>query len=271
MRTPCALLPLTRVLSGCISTTEVIDTMTKTVAYIRVSTQKQADYGVSLDAQKAKVEAYASLYDLELVEVIVDAGVSAKTLDRPGLSRALEMLASGGADALLVAKLDRLTRSVRDLDTLIHKHLANVALLSVAEQIDTRSAAGRLVLNVLASVSQWEREAIGERTKAAMAYKRSRGEKTGGQLPYGYILASDGKTLVQGGPESEGLNVFRSLMPRGLSLRAMARELTARGAKPRGKAWHPATVARVLAGENRRNEQHKGAFHGRAFSQPAYA
>ena len=84
---------------------------TRAVAYLRVSTEKQADKGVSLDAQRAKVTAYAELYDLELVEVIVDAGVSAKTLDRPGLGRALAMLRKGAADALLVVKLDRLTRA----------------------------------------------------------------------------------------------------------------------------------------------------------------
>ena len=111
---------------------------------------------MSLDAQRAKVAAYASLYDLELTEVIVDAGQSAKTLDRPGLQRALAMLKSGNADALLVVKLDRLTRSVRDLGALVESYFApgKAALLSVGEQIDTRSAAGRLVLNVLASVSR---------------------------------------------------------------------------------------------------------------------
>jgi len=139
---------------------------TKTIAYLRVSTDKQADRGVSLDAQRAKVKAYAELYDLELLEVIVDAGESAKSLDRPGLKRALGMLKAGQAEALLVVKLDRLTRSVVDLGTLVERYFApgKAALLSVGEQIDTRSAAGRLVLNVLASVSQWEREAIGERT-----------------------------------------------------------------------------------------------------------
>jgi hypothetical protein len=114
---------------------------------------------VSLHAQRAKVTAYAKLYDLELAEVTVDAGESAKHLDRPGLQRALGMLKRGEADALLVVKLDRLTRSVRDLGHLVEKYFApgKAALLSVGEQIDTRSAAGRLVLNVLASVSQWER------------------------------------------------------------------------------------------------------------------
>ena len=90
-------------------------TTTKAIGYIRVSTDRQADHGVSLEAQKAKLTAYAALYDLELVEVIVDPGASAKTLKRPGLQRALQLLRQGQATALLVAKLDRLTRSVKDL------------------------------------------------------------------------------------------------------------------------------------------------------------
>src|SRR5260370_32163043 len=84
---------------------------TRTVAYLRVSTEKQADKGVSLDAQRAKVEAYAQLYELELVEIVVDAGASAKTLDRPGLQKALEMLKARQVEALLGVELDPLTRS----------------------------------------------------------------------------------------------------------------------------------------------------------------
>jgi hypothetical protein len=106
----------------------------------------------------AKVAAYAELYDLELVEVVVDAGASAKTLDRPGLVRALGMLRRGGeAEALLVVKLDRLTRSVRDLGELVERHFApgKAALLSVGEQIDTRGAAGRLVLNIREDASKY--------------------------------------------------------------------------------------------------------------------
>ncbi|MBI3722714.1 recombinase family protein [bacterium] len=168
--------------------TKTAEGATRVIGYVRVSTDKQADEGVSLAAQRSKLEAYASLYGLELVEVVVDAGVSAKTLDRPGLGRALDRLARGEADGLLVAKLDRLTRSVRDLGTLIAEHFETAALLSVAENIDTRSAAGRLVLNVLASVAQWEREAIGERTSAAMAHMAEEGRFTGGEAPYGYAL-----------------------------------------------------------------------------------
>ena len=129
---------------------------TRTVAYLRVSTEKQADRGVSLDAQRAKVQAYAELYDLALVAIEVDAGESAKSLDRPALQRALAMLKRGAAEALLVVKLDRLTRSVRDLAELLDCYFTKrAALLSVSEQIDTRSAAGRLVLTVLPSAGQW--------------------------------------------------------------------------------------------------------------------
>src|SRR5260370_14105590 len=101
-------------------------TRTRAVAYLRVSTEKQADKGVSLDAQRAKVEAYAQLYELELVDIVIDAGVSAKTLDRAGLQRALEMLKAGQAEALLVGKFERLTRSGVHLRPLAGDSLAEV-------------------------------------------------------------------------------------------------------------------------------------------------
>ena len=99
----------------------------------------------------------------ELVGIEVDAGLSAKTLDRPGLQSALSKLDAGEAQALIVLKLDRLTRRVADLDTLIERYFGSrFTLMSVSEQIDTSSAAGRLVLNVLTSVAQWERETTSE-------------------------------------------------------------------------------------------------------------
>ena len=221
---------------------------TKAVAYVRVSTEKQADAGQSLEAQQAKVTAYAGLYDLELVEVIVDAGESAKTLNRPGLTRALAMLKSGQADALVVVKLDRLTRSVRDLGELVDRYFANgkAALLSVSEQIDTRSAAGRLVLNVLASVSQWEREAIGERTAAVMQFKAKAGEYTGGRAPYGFRVEAG--RLVRVEAEQAVLAAARKAKAKGLSLRAIARVLEQRGVLSRvGKAFAPTQIARLVA------------------------
>jgi DNA invertase Pin-like site-specific DNA recombinase len=224
-----------------------VETRTRTIAYIRVSTDKQADRGVSLEAQRAKVQAYAALYDLDLVDVIVDAGVSASTLDRPGLQRALAALRAGRADALLVVKLDRLTRSVRDLGELVERHFNRAALLSVGEQIDTRSAAGRLVLNVLASVSQWEREAIGERTAAAMEHKASVGEFCGGDVPYGFRVDADGVRLVANEGEQAVLVQARALRAAGLSLRAVAAELDRAGLKSRsGRTFAAPQIARMV-------------------------
>jgi DNA invertase Pin-like site-specific DNA recombinase len=228
-------------------TTKATATATRTIAYVRVSTTKQADEGVSLDAQRAKLEAYASLYDLQIVEVVVDAGASAKTLDRPGLARALDMLRTGKADALLVVKLDRLTRSVRDLGSLIDTYFApgKSALMSVSENIDTRSAGGRLVLNVLASVSQWEREAIGERTSAAMQHMRTMGQFTGGEAPYGFALNEDG-TLREVEAEQVVIREARELRAAGLSLRGVAAELARAGRLSRaGKPFVHGQIARM--------------------------
>lgn len=217
----------------------------KAIAYIRVSTEEQAREGVSLAAQEAKIRAYAALYDLELVDVIADAGVSAKTLKRPGLSRAIAMLEAGEAEAIVIAKLDRLTRSVADWNTLIERYFGKAyALLSVADQIDTRTAAGRLVLNVLVSVAQWEREAIGERTAAALEHKKAQGEHIGG-VPFGYRV--DGTALVPVEPEAQAIELVKELRVAGLTLQAIADELNARWIPTkRGTKWVPTQVKRVL-------------------------
>lgn len=221
---------------------------TKTIAYLRVSTDKQADKGISLEAQEEKARAYASLYDLDLVEVIIDAGESAKTLDRPGLQRALSMLKTGKAEALLVVKLDRLTRSVVDLGKLIETYFApgKAALMSVSEQIDTRSAAGRLVLNILASVSQWERETIGERTRDAMRHKQSQGEYIGGETPYGFRLVAG--ELLDDDAEQEVIQKARDFHAAGLSLRKIAAELDKQGIKTRrGSIFAATQIQRMIA------------------------
>src|SRR5262245_308121 len=88
---------------------------TRVVGYVRVSSEHQADQGVSLQAQEEKIRQYCTLYDLDLVDIVVDAGVSAKTLQREGLQKALAMLENGHADGVVVVKLDRLTRNVADL------------------------------------------------------------------------------------------------------------------------------------------------------------
>jgi site-specific DNA recombinase len=152
----------------------------RAIGYVRVSTEKQADFGVSLEAQTAKVQAMAVVQGAELAEIIIDAGESAKSLNRPGMARLLSLVDAGAVDTVIIAKLDRLTRSVKDLAELLERFTRRgVSLVSVADSLDTRSAAGRLVLNIMVSVSQWEREAIGERTRDAMHHKRANGERVG--------------------------------------------------------------------------------------------
>lgn len=221
---------------------------TATLAYLRVSTGKQADQGLSLEVQQDKATAYARLYDLDLIEVIVDAGESAKTLQRPGLQRALTLLQSGQAAALLIIKLDRLTRSVADLGRLIDEYFApgKAELLSVSEQIDTRSASGRLVLNILASVSQWEREIIAERTRDVMRHKQKQGEYIGGHIPYGFDVING--ELVVNLLEQQVIRQAQALYANGLSLRKVSATLHQRGFQARtGAVFHPGQIQRMIA------------------------
>lgn len=218
--------------------------MTRAIGYIRVSTQEQATSGYSLDAQKAKLEAYAALYDIELTDIVVDAGVSAKSLKREGLQRVLTTLDNGGADAVLIFKLDRLTRSVKDWNVLIEKYFTNKALLSVSDQIDTRTAAGRLCLNVLMSVAQWERETIGERTSTALQYKKSQGQHIG-SVPYGYEAID--KTLAVVESEAAAIALIKDMKEQGLKLQAIADELNAQNIPTkRGGKWYATSVKNVL-------------------------
>src|SRR6185295_12688409 len=114
-------------------------------------------------------------------------------------------------DAVIIAKLDRLTRSVADLAELLKRfERRGVSLVSVADSLDTRSAAGRLVLNIMVSVSQWEREAIGERTRDAMRHKRANGERVG-TVPFGYRLTPDGRTLEAEADEQLTLDTIKTL------------------------------------------------------------
>lgn len=223
--------------------------MKTAIGYVRVSTEQQADQGVSLEAQREKVRAYCDLYGFELARIEADEGASASTLNREGLQRALDALDDGEADALVVVKLDRLTRSVRDLDALLNRYFADGehALVSVAEQVDTTTATGRMILNVLMSVSQWEREVIGERTSAALQHKKANGEYTGGKVPFGYQLDDDGARLVECPEEQTILAEIQALRGEGLSLRKIADELNRRGVPRRnGNNWHHVAVKRVL-------------------------
>ena len=217
------------------------------VGYVRVSTEKQADFGVSIEAQAAKIRAMAVVQGVDLLDVIIDAGESAKSLQRPGMARLLALVDARAVETVIIAKLDRLTRSVADLAELLERFERRaVSLVSVADSLDTRSAAGRLVLNIMVSVSQWEREAIGERTRDAMGHKRAKGERIG-TVPFGYRVAGDGVRLEAEAHEQTILAHIRALKAAGCTQRAIASELNRQGFTTRkGTAWQHQYVAAVL-------------------------
>jgi len=217
------------------------------IGYVRVSTDRQAENGVSLEAQEAKIRAMATVQGAELDEVIVDGGESAKSLNRPGLQRLMALINAGKVQAVIVAKLDRLTRSVKDLCGLLELfEKRKVALISVAESLDTGSAAGRLVITIMGAVSQWEREAIGERTRDALTHKRRQGERVG-NIAFGSRLAQDEQHLEPDPTEQDALAEIQRLRNQGTTLRGIAAALNHRQLKTRrGTAWRLESVARVL-------------------------
>ena len=217
------------------------------IGYVRVSTDKQAERGVSLEAQTEKIRAMALVHDAELLDIIVDGGESAKSLNRPGMQRLLALVDSGAVKTVIVAKLDRLTRSVKDLCELLDRfERRGVALVSVAESLDTGSAAGRLVLNIMTAVSQWEREAIGERTRDAMSHKRSLRERVG-NIAFGYRLAADGVHVEPDDAEQGAIGTILKLRASGHTLRQIAADLNQEGRRTRrGSQWRLESVARVV-------------------------
>jgi DNA invertase Pin-like site-specific DNA recombinase len=149
----------------------------KAVGYVRASTAGQAASGLGIDAQRDAITAEVERRGWQLLDLIVDAGESGGSLDRPGLREALDLIADGSASVLVVAKLDRLSRSVIDSARIlewIEEADANLVALDLG--VDTSTAGGRLVANVLASVAEWERHTISDRTRAALTAKRARGE-----------------------------------------------------------------------------------------------
>jgi site-specific DNA recombinase len=218
----------------------------KAIGYVRVSTDEQAREGVSLAAQEAKLRAYADLNDLQFIDVVVDAGKSAKNTDREGLNRVMRAVESGEAQAVIVYKLDRLSRRVVDTLLLIERiEGAGASFHSIQEKIDTKSAIGRFFLTITAAFAAMERDTIIERTTAALAHKQATGEKVGAPA-FGYRV--EGTGLAEVADELKAVEVMREMRAAGTSLRAIADELNARGiATKRGGVWAAATVRGILA------------------------
>ena len=221
----------------------------KAIGYIRVSTQGQVEDGVSLDAQEAKVRAWADLNGAEEVVIFRDEGISGKRSDnRPGLQSALDMVGKG--DALVVYSLSRLSRSTKDtlsLSEILQKKDAD--LVSLSEKIDTTSASGKMVFRLLAVLNEFERDQISDRTRFALAHKKANGEKTGGTVPFGYKVRS-GK-LSRNAEEQKAVRLILDLSKKGETLRGICRKLEAAGVarKQGSRTWHPQVVSDILQRE----------------------
>lgn len=216
------------------------------IGYVRVSTMHQADGGRSLEAQRENIESYCKLYGCELVRVETDPGHSAKNLKRPALQRALGAIAAGEAEGLIVTTLDRLTRNVWDMGDLLRGPLKEVELISVTDKLDTSSPTGRLIMKVLLSFSEWEREMASRRTKRVLAFKRDKGERVG-NLPYGYRLSDDDVHIEPDPEEQEVLHHMQRLRDAGKSWAALTRWLNEHGFLNRhGRKWSYQNVQKCI-------------------------
>jgi DNA invertase Pin-like site-specific DNA recombinase len=219
------------------------ETPKNAIVYCRVSTQEQADSGLGLEAQEQRCNAYAIANGWNVTATFVDAGVSAKSIDRPELKKALAALTPGSV--LIVLKLDRLTRSVADLQPLSEQlSRAGAEWVSVQEKFDTSTATGRLMLRMILELSQWEREVIGERTASALQQKKRRKERLG-TTPLGYTTLE--KQVVSVPEEQATVARARELRLEGLSMRKIAAKLTDEGHKTkRGGKWQAETISKIL-------------------------
>ncbi|BCO38053.1 recombinase RecB [Mycobacterium heckeshornense] len=200
--------------------------------YCRVSTEEQAEKRNGLQAQRATIDAEAERRGWA-VEHYTDAGVSGKVIG-PQLREVLQLLASGQGDGLVVAKLDRLSRSIVNAANIIEAaHAQGWSLVVLDLGVDLTTAAGRMVAMNLVNFAQYERELISERTKAGLAAKRARGERLGRPRQ-----ATPGV-------------VRRIVMDRntGLSFAKIATTLAAEGIlSPAGlPTWQTSTVRRIYA------------------------
>jgi len=222
-----------------------VDNSKRVFGYVRVSTSEQAQSGLGLVAQEANIRADCDGRGWELLGVVSDEGESGKSLDRPGLHNALERIAAGEAEGLIAAKLDRISRSVRDFaDLLEWFDVAGAALVAIDVGVDTSTPGGKLVSGIFSAVSEWERDTIAARTKESLAARRAQGK------PISRAAVAD---------DSELAGRIRSLRADGLTYQAIADQLnfegisTLRGASAwtvssvRGAAGYKAPRARKKA------------------------
>lgn len=224
----------------------------RAVGYVRVSTDEQAASGLSLADQRNRIAAYCRMRGLDLARTIADEAVSGGTplARRPGGSELLGSLRSRRDAHVVMLKLDRGFRNAADCLATVERWQRRRITLHIIDlggnAIDTASAAGKFMLTVLAGAAEMERNLTRERTRAALAVKRARGERISRFAPLGYRLDGHGGLTPDPG-EQRVLRRIARLRDSGLSLRAIAAELTARGVRGRrGQALSAKTVHAVL-------------------------
>jgi DNA invertase Pin-like site-specific DNA recombinase len=205
---------------------------TRMVGYVRVSTEEQGRSGLGLEAQEAAIRRAAGERGWQLVAIELDTASGATRKRRPGLATAVERCRSGEAEGLVVAKLDRLSRSLLDFASLVEEaQCGRFALVVLDQDFDLATASGRAMAGMLAVFATFERDLCSERTKAALTAARRRGTRLGR------------RPLL---PEAALEEVVR-LDARGLSLRKLAARLNRDGVPaPAGGRWDHAAVRRVL-------------------------
>jgi site-specific DNA recombinase len=222
------------------------------VGYVRVSTEKQ---DTSLAAQEEQIRAMAVVKGWELSEVVIDRDEYSGDMERPGLQRVLAMVKAKQVGAVIISKLDRLTRSTRDVILLVDLfNKKKVALVSLAESLDTKSSMGRFFVRMIASLAELERESIGDRTRTGMGHLKSMGMPVG-TAPYGWRAQKSNRLvplaqklpLVEDADEQLVLRQARAWRDQGMSLREIAQSLNDEGCQTRrGTPWRFQYVARML-------------------------
>lgn len=221
--------------------------MRKAIGYVRVSTTEQTEEGVSLDMQRGRIAAYATLHGLAASEVFADEGLSgSRASNRPGLQAALRAVCQCKG-VLVVHALDRLARNTRDaidIATRIDRAGADLAILDL--HLDTSTPVGEFVFTLMAGLGQLERRMIADRTRAALAHKRRQGERVTRFAPYGQALGDDG--LLRPVPaEQQHLAAMVARRAEGWTFRRIAEELNENGVPTKqGGPWLRATVWAVL-------------------------
>jgi site-specific DNA recombinase len=215
------------------------------VGYARVSTEEQAREGVSLEAQRARIEAWAQANETALIGFFEDAGISgSRTENREGLRQAISQACEKKA-ILVVYSLSRLSRSTKDTLALAERlEKAGADLVSLSEKIDTTSASGKMVFRMLAVLNEFERDQISERTAAALRHKRDQ-RQAYSPTPYGFDRICD--LLVINHDEQKVIEEILELREKGWSLREIVRSLNEDGVSAKnGGQWHASTVRSVL-------------------------